>query len=117
MSAFSKNKGKHTLPTHEEKGTSQASSLHFRDRWNAARLGWAVLLSSLFVWVSAKHLGGYLNAPPLTGRHSAEDICPQQEPLSPSSHAALIRELDALYSTEEFKEQAIDFLSGAVQIP
>lgn len=117
MSAFSNKKGQNALPTHAEKSTLQASSLRFHDKRNIARLGWAFLLLSLSVWVSAKRFGGYLNVLPHTGHHRAEDICPQQEPLSPSGYAELVDELNALYSTDEFKEQAIDLLSGAVQIP
>jgi Gly-Xaa carboxypeptidase len=44
-------------------------------------------------------------------------LCPQTTALVPRDNAALYRDLNDLYSTPEFKENAIDWLAGAVRIP
>lgn len=113
MSALSIGKEQHALPIYDEKKLRVAPHAG----WGAAKLGLVLLLSSLLVWLSTKHIGGHLEVSPLTGRFKAGEVCPQQDPLTPSKHADLIRELDVLYSTGEFKEWAVELLSGAVKIP
>jgi len=116
MSTFLTGKEQRALPIYNEKNGLQPPPLSARSRWGTAKLGLALLLSSPFVWLSARHFSGHLDVVAPTGRYNAKGICSQEDPLTPSKHAKLIHELDTLYSTKEFKERAADLLSGAVQI-
>ncbi|KZT43126.1 carboxypeptidase S [Sistotremastrum suecicum HHB10207 ss-3] len=48
---------------------------------------------------------------------SLEALCPQPEGIVPVKHKDIAEDLSGLYSTQEFKQDAIKLLSGAVQIP
>ncbi|KDQ15508.1 hypothetical protein BOTBODRAFT_54770 [Botryobasidium botryosum FD-172 SS1] len=52
-----------------------------------------------------------------TGPTAREDICVQEDPLTPQSHSALAGSLGERYDSPEFKQRAVEWLSGAVQIP
>lgn len=45
------------------------------------------------------------------------NVCPQSEPLIPSTDNALWKNLSEYYATDSFLEQAVDWLGGAVRIP
>ena len=45
------------------------------------------------------------------------ETCPQAPRATPSEHAVLLKNLESLYNTDNFKQRAYDGLSGAVQIP
>jgi hypothetical protein len=47
----------------------------------------------------------------------AEPVCPQTTALLPVKNAPIASDLASLYGTEEFRESAISWLSGAVQVP
>jgi hypothetical protein len=47
----------------------------------------------------------------------SEPICPQTTALLPNKNRPFAESLDSLLSTQEFREHAITWLSGAVQIP
>jgi len=48
---------------------------------------------------------------------SQASSCPQAPPLHPNQHASFLGELNQIYSTNKFKLDAVEALSGAVQIP
>ncbi|KAI0343236.1 carboxypeptidase S [Trametopsis cervina] len=46
-----------------------------------------------------------------------KSLCPQQSPLTPSKHADLWESLGETYETKAFQDRAVQWLSGAVQVP
>lgn len=47
----------------------------------------------------------------------AEDLCVQADALTPSKHGKLWEDLGFTIETEEFREKAVKWLGGAVQVP
>lgn len=46
-----------------------------------------------------------------------KEYCAQPEPLVPTKNAATYNELDDTFGASEFKDRAIDWLSGAIRVP
>lgn len=45
------------------------------------------------------------------------NTCPQEQPLNPVQNAVLITQLEEEFKSDEFKNRAVGWLSGAVQVP
>ena len=43
--------------------------------------------------------------------------CAQASPLIPSDNQELWKDLDGLYATDAFRNQAVEWLGGAVRVP
>ena len=49
--------------------------------------------------------------------HGDGESCPQADVLVPQANGALWNSLGALYTSDDFKTRAVDWLGGAVRIP
>lgn len=67
-----------------------------------------VAVLGLCAWHSFNHVDVHL---------SNDGVCPQVSELIPDKNYALWESLSSTYSTDMFKLKAVDWLSGAVQIP
>ena len=66
-----------------------------------------IAILSLLAWHSFDHIDhGFI-----------DDVCPQVSELIPEKNYELWESLSNAYSTDSFKLKAIDWLSGAVQVP
>ena len=50
-------------------------------------------------------------------RGSIDDICPQVSELIPEKNHELWMSLSSIYSADSFKLKAVNWLSGAIQVP
>ncbi|KIM59101.1 hypothetical protein SCLCIDRAFT_1039128 [Scleroderma citrinum Foug A] len=66
-----------------------------------------IVIVSLLAWHSFDHVD----------RGSIDDVCPQASALIPEKNYKLWESLSNTYSTDSFKLKAINWLSGAVQVP
>ena len=66
-----------------------------------------IVIVSLLAWHSFDHVD----------HGSIDDVCPQASALVPEKNYKLWESLSNTYSTDSFKLKAINWLSGAVQVP
>ena len=66
-----------------------------------------IAILSLLAWHSFDHID----------HEFIDDVCPQVSKLIPEKNYELWESLSNAYSTDSFKLKAIDWLSGAVQVP
>ena len=87
------------------------------------RTGFCVLLTALCAGLTL-----YTFAPQCAATHFSigktkldfvenSDLCPQPNPLVPSTNGELWKELSKKYSSEEFLHDAVEWLGGAVRVP
>ena len=75
----------------------------------------AALAITFFARISHKQLWHCIQS---TSLDTANDgLCPQAPELIPVKNNALWKTLTEIYGTEVFRSKAVDWLSGAVQIP
>jgi hypothetical protein len=71
--------------------------------WKTA--GWAKIAHRIPFYTPTRH-GNF-----------GHDLCPQADPLVPQTNGVIWRNLNKLYSTKSYPEQAAEWLGGAVRIP
>ena len=75
----------------------------------------AALAITFFARVTHKHLWHSISSTSLDPANG--DLCHQAPALIPVKNNALWETLTAIYGTEAFQSKAVDWLSGAIQIP
>lgn len=77
-------------------------------------------LVTLSIWSLSSRLpslwihGASLTAP---SQLDSSDLCPQATVITPKKHILIWESLLKESTTEEYKEKAVEWLSGAIQIP
>lgn len=75
------------------------------------------LVTALAISASTYFVKRPLNIFPVGTLENGVDLCPQVDELVPEKNGVIWESLQLVYSTEEFKARAIDWLGGAVRIP
>ena len=81
----------------------------------ATLLAFAALAITFFARITHKWLWHCIQSISLDTANS--NVCPQVPELIPVKNNALWETLTEIYGTEAFRSKAIDWLSGAIQIP
>lgn len=90
----------------------QQKSADFRSKTaRVIRLITFILILTYFFWNPAK-----FNILPLSNANS-KSLCPQAAELTPQKHGDVWEFLSKSFATDDFRTRAIDWLSGAVQVP
>jgi Gly-Xaa carboxypeptidase len=75
------------------------------------------LVTALVISASTYFIKWPLNGFPVGTLEDGVDLCPQVDEIVPEKNGVIWESLQQVYSTEEFKARAIDWLGGAVRIP
>ncbi|KAG1788220.1 uncharacterized protein HD556DRAFT_907300 [Suillus plorans] len=75
------------------------------------------LVTALAISASTYFVKRPLNGSTVGTLENGVDLCPQVDELVPEKNGVIWESLQHVYSTEEFKTRAIDWLGGAVRIP
>ncbi|KAG1822231.1 hypothetical protein EV424DRAFT_1321997 [Suillus variegatus] len=75
------------------------------------------LVTALAISASTYFVKRPLNGSTVGTLENGVDLCPQVDELVPEKNGVIWESLQNVYSTEEFKTRAIDWLGGAVRIP
>lgn len=105
----------HELP---EKTELLPISVEHRDRVTSWKSRLLTFLCFFTVWGTV-HLcaGSYTGWLGWNRVPNADSLCPQTDQLTPVKHANLYKQFGGIIDTDSYKERAIRWLSGAVQIP
>lgn len=77
----------------------------------------AALAITVFAKITPKYIWHCIQSASLDTANGGRDLCPQAPELIPVKNNALWETLTEIYGTEAFQAKAVDWLSGAIQIP
>lgn len=109
-------KDREQLPGLTPRRTTSSVSSGLRRAAKTTLLALAALaITAFFARITHKQLWHCIQSASLNAAN--DDLCPQAPELIPVKNNALWQTLTEIYGTEAFRTKAIEWLSGAVQIP